>query len=296
MRLDRLITLALFGPLARLANNAGIRIPILMYHSISHEIEEGVHPYYQITTSPEVFSQHMSMLADRGFQVIGLDAAIQLLQQDDNSLQDLPAKPVVITFDDGYLDFYTNAYPVLARYGFTATVFLPTSFIGSSNGKIGGKTFLSWKQVNELVDCGISFGSHTNSHSYLLERTTAEAEQELRQSREIIEQKIGSGVRFFSYPFAFPEHDKRFVNFLRKSLQACGYLCGVTTIIGTATQGDDPFTLKRIPLNALDDPALLDAKINGGYDWMHATQYAAKTVRNMIGLRKRKRIADWPSQ
>jgi hypothetical protein len=100
-------------------------------------------------------------------------------------------------------------------------------------------------------------------------------------------------VRFFSYPFAFPEQDKRFTNFLRNSLQECGYSCAVTTNIGTATQGDDLFTLKRIPVNSSDDLELLNSKIIGGYDWMHTAQYTAKKVRAILGLRRRKSLRHW---
>jgi hypothetical protein len=103
-------------------------------------------------------------------------------------------------------------------------------------------------------------------------------------------------VRFFSYPFAFPEHDKRFVAFLRRALQTCGYSCAVTTSIGTASQGDDLLSLKRLPVNASDDRALLDAKINGSYDWMHAAQYTAKTVQAMLGFGKRKSLTHWTVQ
>jgi peptidoglycan/xylan/chitin deacetylase (PgdA/CDA1 family) len=293
VRLDRIITLSLFRPLAGLTNRSGIRIPILMYHSISREVEQGVHPYYRIATSPEVFSQHMSMIADLGCQVIGLDAAARLLLRGNNVRENLPPKPVVITFDDGYLDFYTSAYPVLNRHGFTATVFLPTSFIDSANRKIPGKTFLSWYQVKELANCGISFGSHTASHGHLSEKTGEEVEQELRQSKETIEERTGSEVRSFSYPFAFPEHDKRFVDFLRRALRACGYSCAVTTSIGTAAQGDDMLSLRRLPVNASDDRELLEAKINGSYDWMHAAQYAAKKLRAILGIHRRKSLAQW---
>ncbi len=296
VRLDRLLTLALFRPLAALTGARGTRIPILMYHSISREEEQGTHPYYRVVTTPEVFSQHMTLLADHGYQVVGLDTARMLLRQNNNARQNMPAKPVVITFDDGFDNFYTNAFPILARNGFTATVFLPTAFIDSGCRKTGGRSFLSWSQVKELANCGMTFGSHTMSHGYLLGKTRTDVEEELWQSKETIEEKTGKAVRFFSYPFAFPEHDKRFVAFLRKALQTCGYSCAVTTRIGTAAQGDDLFTLRRIPVNAADDPALLEAKIIGGYDWMHNAQYAAKKVRAMLGLGRRKRPASWLSQ
>jgi peptidoglycan/xylan/chitin deacetylase (PgdA/CDA1 family) len=287
IRLDRFITLALFGPLAGLTKNTGIRIPILMYHSISREEEHGSHPYYRVVTTPEVFSQHMALLADRGYQVIGLDEAIMLLRQGKDVNQRMPTKPVVLTFDDGFLDFYTNAFPILKHHGFTATVFLPTSFIGAVGKTNIEKPFLSWPQVRELVNEGVTFGSHTVSHGYMAGMTHADVEQELRQSKDTIEERTGIPVRSFSYPYAFPEHDNDFVAFLRKVLQGCGYSCAVSTIIGTSVQGDDPFTLKRLPVNASDDPALLMAKMTGSYDWMHMAQYAAKSARALLGINRK---------
>ena len=189
LRLDRYLTLALFGPLAWQAHNRGLHIPILMYHSISHDDEPGgIHPYYRVVTTPEVFKKHMAILADQGYRVIGLDTAVELLRGNNNGVQEnIPNKQVVITFDDGFLDFYTEAYPVLARYGFTATVFLPTSYIGNPDRTIMGKTFLTWPQVAELSNAGITFGSHSVSHRLLDKLPRTEIENELRQSKEIIE-------------------------------------------------------------------------------------------------------------
>jgi len=295
IRLDRFITLAFFGPRAGRTNNRALSIPVLMYHSVSRDVEEGIHPYYRMVTTPEVFSRHMALLADRGYQVMGLDAAITLLRQPTTVHPGMPAKTVVLTFDDGFSNFYTTAFPILARHGFTATVFLPTSFIETGTGRTGGQTFLSWSQVNELADHGVSFGSHTVSHGYLFGMTRVELKQELQQSKAAIEERTGRAVRCFSYPYAFPEQDTRFVAVFRNLLQTCGYACAVTTRIGTAAQGDDLFTLKRIPVNASDDPALLHAKINGGYDWMHTAQYAAKTVRALSGYHGRTGMVKWTS-
>jgi peptidoglycan/xylan/chitin deacetylase (PgdA/CDA1 family) len=287
IRLDRLITLAIFGPLAGLTNSRGIRIPILMYHSISRDEEHEIHPYYRVVTTPEVFSQHMALLAAWGHQVIGLDEAITLLRQGKDVTQHMPSKPVVLTFDDGFLDFYTDAFPILERCGFTATVFLPTSFIDAVGRTSLGKSFLSWPQVRELANKGITLGSHTVSHGYMAGMTHAAVEKELRQSKDTIEERTGMPVRSFSYPYAFPEEDNNFVALLRSVLQDCGYTCGVSTIIGTSVQGDDPFTLKRLPVNASDDPALLIAKMRGSYDWMHTAQYAAKSARSLFGIRRK---------
>ena len=297
LRIDRLLTLHCFSPLSKLRTAEKLTIPILMYHSISDMDEQGVHPYYRTCTSPKRFAQQMSWLHDHGYAAISLSEAVDLLSGTGTA----PGKPkdekyFVITFDDGFNDFYTDAFPILVRHGFMATVFLPTAFINTVNKTIMGKAFLSWSQVRELIKAGITFGSHSVSHDLLVKMTQAKVEQELRHSKETIEERVGSPVKAFSYPFAFPEHNKVFVNLFRNALQTCGYSCAVTTIIGTALPGDDVFTLKRIPVNTDDDPALYEAKLAGGYDWMHDVQYAVKSVYGRLGLRGIRKFGKWTSQ
>lgn len=292
-RLDRFLTLTLFRHLTGLAHNKGLRIPILMYHSISCNAESTVHPYYRVTTTPQVFAGHMRLLHDGGYCVIPLDDAIRLLCAANDCHRTENDRFVVITFDDGFLDFYTEAFPVLELYGFTATVFLPTSFIGDTNTTISGQSFLSWPQVRELAKAGISFGSHSVSHKYLAMLSKEQVDLELRVSKETIEQQTGKAVRTFSYPYAYPENDKQFVSFMNSSMQVSGYSGAVTTRIGTADFGDEQFSLKRIPVNSADDTCLFRAKLEGRYNWMHTLQYSAKAVRGMLGMRRRKNLAKW---
>src|ERR1700682_6150281 len=126
LRIDRLTTLYVVDPLRRTFTDK-VSIPILMYHSIADEDENGVHPYYRTSTGPRVFAAQMKSLHYAGFSVIGVGEAIRRL-----SAADTMKNSVVITFDDGYRDFYTNAFPILHRYGFTATMFLPTAHVGQS--------------------------------------------------------------------------------------------------------------------------------------------------------------------
>lgn len=264
-----------------------------MYHSISDNHEDGVHPYYRLATTPEVFAQHMALLADQGYQVIGLDAAVKFLSGDNSDNRDIPAK-VIITFDDGFLDFYINAFPILARHGFTATVFLPTSFINDFNTSLIGKTFLSWSQVRELIKAGFTFGSHTVTHKHLDRLPRSQVGHELHKSKETIEDRTGSRGQTFSFPYAFPENDKDFISFIRNTLQVCGYSCAVTTRIGTTTPGEDLFSLRRIPVNNDDDPALFQTKLAGGYNWLYSAQYIVKSSRGMLGM-KRRDMEKWTS-
>jgi peptidoglycan/xylan/chitin deacetylase (PgdA/CDA1 family) len=125
----------------------------------------------------------------------------------------------VITFDDGYRDFYTNAFPILQKYHFPATVFLPTDFIENETNKLRGKDHLTWSLVAELSASGISFGSHTLSHPQLHDLGRNEIKHELRDSKKSIEDKTGKPVTSFSFPFAFPEEEKIFKDELKNILK-----------------------------------------------------------------------------
>ncbi len=120
LRLDRLLTLNFFQPLRRagLAENE-FRLPILMYHSISDESEKNVSPYYRTATSPELFAAHMALLKTEGYEVLNLQAGLEKFRRGNSAGE----KIAVITFDDGFEDFYTAALPVLRRHNFGATVF-----------------------------------------------------------------------------------------------------------------------------------------------------------------------------
>lgn len=294
-RLDRLLSLYCFSPLRKIRPAKTLSIPILMYHSISNREERDVHPYFRTCTSPRRFMQQISWLHEHGYMTIHLTEAANLLSgKVVASSEARDKKYVVITFDDGFMDFYTDAFPILSRYGFTASIFLPTSFIKDVHTNIMDQTFLSWPQVRELIKAGITFGSHTVSHKYLDRLSRHEGEQELQQSKETIEDRTGSAVYAFSFPYAFPENDRDFVSFMRSTLQACGYSCAVTTRIGTAARSDDLFSLKRIPVNGEDDLLLLQAKMAGGYDWLHTVQFTAKSIRELLGMRRS--LEQWPSR
>jgi peptidoglycan/xylan/chitin deacetylase (PgdA/CDA1 family) len=249
-----------------------------MYHSISDDKESISHPYYHINTTSAVFAEHMRFLSENDYSVINLHELVNCFDTNNK----LTKKFAVITFDDGYRDFYTNAFPILQKYHFPATVFLPTDFIGNEKNKLRGKDHLTWDQISELSDSGGSFGSHTVSHPQLHDLVRDEIEHELRDSKKSIEDKTGKPVTSFSYPFAFPEEDKVFRGELRNILEKNGYTSGVTTVIGRAGIGDDPLFLKRIPVNNCDDELFFRAKLEGAYDWPHKPQYFYKIMKRRL--------------
>ncbi|HWP85971.1 MAG TPA: polysaccharide deacetylase family protein [Terriglobia bacterium] len=279
LRLDRLATRGLFHPLARMRNGQrGARVPILMYHSVAESSGPVRHPYYDINTTPQLFAQQMCWLRQQGYRSVSLAQALRLIHEGRRA-----DKAVVITFDDGYRDFLTTAYPILAENEFTATVFLVA---GRTGKELNGRACLSWDEARRLHAQGVEFGSHTATHPELKRLEWAEVEREVSESQDAIEQELGAPVRAFSYPYAFPETNREFTRRLRELLVKCGYDHGVSTILGTAGSESDPYFLPRLPVNSGDDPALLQAKLEGGYDWLHSLQYWLKMAKAQFSFQR----------
>jgi peptidoglycan/xylan/chitin deacetylase (PgdA/CDA1 family) len=277
LRLDRIVALYLFGPLQRCRARTE-RVPILMYHSISREEENRVHPYYRIRTTPEVFAQQMAFLGDHGYHTLDMQQMIRVLA----GPSALTEKAVVLTFDDGFQDFHREAFPILERCGFTAMVYLPTAHIGNSSICFQGHKCLTWSEVRELHAEGITFGSHTVTHPQLRLLPRSEVERELDDSKAAIEDALGTAVTSFAYPYAFPQRDVNFCRFLRDALTTSGYCSGVCTIVGGASASNDGFFLPRLPVNSDDDSALFRTKLEGGYDWLGNVQAGVKSFKRMV--------------
>ncbi|MDE3098013.1 MAG: polysaccharide deacetylase family protein [Verrucomicrobiota bacterium] len=295
MRFDRLITLNVVRPFLAPPPAAAGRpcLPVLMYHGVSHDAEPGVHPYYRLRTSPPRFRQHLQWLKENGFRGVALRECFQKLSPPGLNV---PGRPVAITFDDGFRDFHTNAFPILREFDFAATVYLPTAFIGDSrrsfrpstgaNRPSAGCECLTWNEVRELSAAGIEFGSHTVHHPELVHLTWDEIQSELQDSKREIEQRLGVEINAFSFPYAFPQAQRQFVRQFKDLLSWAGYKTCVTTKIGRVWPGDDPLEIPRQPANDADDPALFAAKIAGAYDWLGRLQSLSKTLRKTIPRRR----------
>lgn len=282
-RIDRLATLFLAHPIKRIFDaSRSSSVPILMYHSISDNLLGKSHPYYQINTSPDVFANQMRWLRNDGYRTMDLTEAYSALENHNDV-----SKTVVVTFDDGYRDFYTDGFAVMKQCGFTATIFLATDRIQDKSVRIDGIDYLTWSEVRELHAGGIKFGSHTVTHPDLRSLGPEQIDHELGYSKEVIEQKLGVPVESFAYPFAFPEEDKEFVRFLEDLLENQGFENGVSTIIGRARLGNNRFFLPRLPVNSWDDAEFFRAKLEGGYDWLHWPQKMKKLFNHNVPLMQR---------
>src|SRR5271165_4576293 len=278
MRLDRWLTLLLFrmgvGGLER-------RLPILMYHSVSDDPETGISPYYRVSISPCRFAEHMEWLSDFGYSGVSLEEGLTPTEDEIKG-----KRPVAITFDDGFRDFYTAAWPVLQRFGFTATVYLPTAFVGHYRATLRGKEYLTWDEVRELRAHGIRFGSHTATHPKLHEMASPQIESELSLSKQSLKHELGEEIESFAYPYAFPQEDRRFKRTMITLLRKFGYRNCVTTMVGRSRTVDGQMFLKRLPVNSCDDRELFEAKLTGAYDWLGSAQYAYRKIKSWTDVNR----------
>lgn len=275
MRFDRGLTLGIFRPLS---GSAARGLPVLMYHSVSNDPEPGVGSYYRVTTSPQRFAEQMDWLSELGFKGVSLEEALAAHGQAEGG-QSL----VAITFDDGFRDFHTTAWPILQKHHFTATMYVPTGFIAPDRRTFNNRECLTWDEVRELRRQGARFGSHTVNHPKLYELSWKEIETETAESKWRLEEELGEPVSSFAYPYAFPQENRDFSSRLADILKTCGYQSCVTTVIGRWHPGDDSYSVKRLPANSCDDQALFKAKLNGAYDWMGTPQALVRRMKALTG-------------
>jgi peptidoglycan/xylan/chitin deacetylase (PgdA/CDA1 family) len=215
----------------------------------------------------------MRHLYAQGYSVLSLGEAVDALAVGSDKL----GKFAVLTFDDGYRDFYTNAFPVLKKYGFTATVFVPTGVINQQR-PFKGKSVMTWDEIRELKGLGIQFGSHTVTHRKLQNLPLRDVKDEVEISKFQLEEKLEQSIEDFCYPYAFPEGNKTFISTLREMMIDAGYHYATGTRIGRLKNLDDPYFIKRLPMSSGDDKLLIEAKLSGGYDWLHHMQRISKHI------------------
>lgn len=213
-----------------------VRVPILMYHKIERlNRSSTVKGHY---VSPSLFRRHLSVLKLMGYTSIPLS----WLYRDDVKL---PEKPIVITFDDGYLNFLQNALPALTAVGFTATVFLVANQLGGTNvwDTVNGdveERLMTQSEILEAHAKGTEFGSHTLDHADLAAVAHDEAWRQISESKAKLEADLGIPVDTFCYPYGRKTFE------VQKLVEKAGYRLACSTEKGQNTDETDKFALKRI--------------------------------------------------
>jgi len=228
------------------------KIPILMYHMVKDRLTERER---KVHVSKKTFEKQIRAFAKRDFTAISLADIYNAFVTGDA----LPANPVVITFDDGYLDNFEIAFPILKTYGFTATIFLPTHLIDNKEHTIFNKhALMNWHEIKRMHGEGICFASHTATHPHLTTLNDEEILNELVTSKELVERYLGEKCDFMAYPYG--DFDTK----VRDMTGKAGYLAACSVMIGLNKQGDDLFSLKRIPIIDLDSPSRFLRKVTFG--------------------------------
>lgn len=234
------------------------RASILMYHNIGSPPKGAKLRGLYVTSL--MFQFQMWYLKVAGFKVVGLD---QIRDFVNNSRTD--EKLVALTFDDGYQDFYDNAYPILKKYNYPSTVFLVSDLVGQSNtwdsAKLNiEKKLMNWDKIIELQNNGITFGSHTRDHVFLAEIPESHLHNQVQESKRILEERLQTPIDYFCYPYG--SHNSRVV----EEVRSAGYKVAVTVNRGYAEPDDDPLTLKRVLVKYRTHPLSFIYKLHSDYE------------------------------
>jgi len=242
-------------------------IPVLNYHQVNNKA------HHLLTLSSQEFEAQMAYLQEAGYTTISPDQLVDHLQYGAS----LPPNPILITFDDGYEDNYRNAYPILQKYNFTATIFLITDFVSNNN------RYLTWDQVKKMKDNGFSFGSHTLSHVFLANATDDDVLSELTKSREAMEWRLNQKIEYLAYPGG--TYDQRVI----KMAKQVGYRAAFTINLGRNLTNCGLFTLNRIPIFT-GSHTLLRFKLR-----LKCTQIliAMQSLKDQLKILGAPTIADW---
>lgn len=215
-------------------------IPILMYHSIAYEKGNDVR------IPKEKFREQMKFLKDNGYTSLTLDEVNDLF----TSNFPVPKKSVVITFDDGYVDNYTNAFPILKEFGIKATIFVITDWADKL------PQFMTISQLREMDENGIDIEAHTQIHDQLDKLTYEEQLKTLKGSKEFLEKNLNKRVSFMAYPFG------KYNSTTIKATRDAGYTVALKMSGGFAKKENGLLTLNRIYIGANDSIDTFKNKIS----------------------------------
>jgi peptidoglycan/xylan/chitin deacetylase (PgdA/CDA1 family) len=231
------------------------KIPILTFHSIDNSGSV-------VSVSPTMFEKQMSYLYNKGYKTISSYELIEKIKLGKN----IAAKEIVLTFDDGFRNNKQIAYPILKRYGFTATIFITTGYIGGKcswnrDNTIPELPMLSWEEIEQLHQHHFDIQPHSCTHTYLTRLTDDEACQEIIVSKEEVESRLNKSCDVFCYPYG--DFDERIMTLVKQA----GFLGAVTIEFGRLNIKEDIFCLKRLGSACFADSIVrFKASLSGIFD------------------------------
>ena len=219
-----ILILLLFAVFAFYSKPSGI--PVLNYHQIN-DVDENM-----LTVSTTEFEMQMAWLEENGYKTITVSELLNALE----GKESLPERPVLITFDDGYIDNYQCAFPILKKHNMKACIFLISEYVSLY------PNYLTWEQLAEMQLSGIEFGSHTVDHNVLTELSPNSVNHELSDSKSVLERRLGHRVEVLAYPCGFTNE------YIKTRVSATGYRAAFTVNLGNVHPGDDLYALNRVPI------------------------------------------------
>jgi peptidoglycan/xylan/chitin deacetylase (PgdA/CDA1 family) len=241
-----------------------------MYHSVDPRPS-------LVTIPPSQFQWQVEWLYRQGYRGIALGEASRCLLNG----QDFPERSVVLTFDDGFQSLHSQVFPILRRYGFSATVFLVAEFCGKDNAwedqpagipKMG---LLNWDQIEEMARGGIEFGSHTLRHPRLDQISPAVLQEEIIGSKTFLENRLARPVSVFAYPYG------RYTEAV-KSVVRSAYTGACSTRVGLAGPHSDPYALERIEIKYLSHPWVFQHLFHAAFPYYLSARRAGRAVRSAL--------------
>jgi peptidoglycan/xylan/chitin deacetylase (PgdA/CDA1 family) len=227
-----------------------VRVPILMYHHIDNPAPSADVFRQDLSVTPKDFETQLRYLKQEGYESITLNDLVLHLTMG----KALPPKPIILTFDDGYADAYTHAYPLLQQFGFAGTFFLISGPIDFDNPE-----HLSWAQVQEMHAGGMKFEPHSYDHPDMRNRGFDFVVFQILAPKEAIEARTGEPCRFFAYPSG------RYDQFVIDVLRSANFWGAVLTAQGATHTSADLFTLHRIRVHGGDDMETFIRNLN--FEW-----------------------------
>ncbi len=201
-------------------------IPVLNYHQIN-DVDENL-----LTVSTAEFDAQMTWLEENGYKTITVSELIDALEGKGS----LPERPVLITFDDGYIDNYQCAFPILKKHNMKACIFLISEYVSLY------PNYLTWAQLAEMQASGIEFGSHTVDHNVLTELSPNSVNHELADSKLVLESRLGRRIDVLAYPCGYTNE------YIKTRVNATGYRAAFTVNLGNVHPSDDLYALNRVPI------------------------------------------------
>lgn len=241
------------------------RPPIIVYHSVD---ESGS----CISIRPQDFEEQMRFIKEKGYKTLTASEFVNMLKRD----IPMPDRSVILTFDDGFENNYSVAFPILKKFGLKATIFLTTDYISrkctwDKKSDIPDLPLLTWEMIKEMSESGIDFQSHTATHPHLPLLSDNEIRDELRRSRNIIKNKLGKDCNILCYPYA--EFDKRVVYILKEE--------GYESAFAGHPDYEDIYSIRRVGSAQFNSHITFKTALKGTFPIYYSFK---KTIKKMINI------------